>query len=175
MDCEPLLRHVNPSDQPRCDHPPADRALQRTKRKDQPQPPFELWLDPAAQLKKHERQQKGRPDQPPEEPVRPLPPIDPPEFVERHAFVDEFIFRGGFVFIELDLPRLLAHGRQHTRDWTPFDDGKPRVREARGTPDHHHQNEQSGNRPKPDPDRAPMRARCRGLGRGRRGFRFSRP
>ena len=175
MDCEPFLRHVNPFDQPGCDHPPADRALQRAKRKDEPQPPFELWLDPAAQLKKHKRQQKGCPDQPPEEPVRPLPPIDPLEFIERHAFVDELIFRGGFVFLELDRPRRRAHGWQHARDWAPFDDGQPRVRVARGTPDHHHQNEQSSNCPQPDSDRAPMRARCRRIGRRLRAFRFSRP
>jgi hypothetical protein len=79
---ETLLRHVHAADQSGCHHPPANRALQRAKSEDQPQPPSQLPFNPATKREEQQRQQKGSTDQAAEQPVCPFPPVNALEFIK---------------------------------------------------------------------------------------------
>ncbi len=149
---EPILRDFNPSGEPRCHHPPADRALQPAKPENDPQPALEIAaLQPAAPQKPQERQQVDRADHAAQQPMAPLPPEDGLELVETHAVVEFAILRNGLVGLERIGPRLLGQRRQGTGHRLPLDDRQPGLGETGGAADQHHGDDQGCDGHEPDP------------------------
>src|SRR5216684_1412270 len=97
MGGETNLRNLDPLRQPGGHHPPADRALQRAKAEDQPQPPPQVRAQDTAPEEPEKRQQITDADHAPEQPVAPFPPEDGLELRQIHAGVEFAILRYSLV------------------------------------------------------------------------------
>ncbi len=144
--------------QARSDHPPADRALQRAKGEDHPQPPLQLSAKRAAPQEVQERQQIDRADHAPEQPVAPFPPEDGLELRKAHAGVEFAVLRDRLVALERLRPLRLVERRQRAGNRLPLDDRQSGFRQPRGAADQHHDRDQRGDRDQPPSDGGGMRS-----------------
>ncbi len=101
---EPVLADRNAFNQPRCNHPPADEALQAAKRQQSDHAPFQRALESAGQPEESQRDGDEKTDAAGQNAMRPFPPEDALERVERHALVELLILWDLLVFFEFFLP-----------------------------------------------------------------------
>jgi hypothetical protein len=81
--------------------------------------------------------------------MRPFPPVDELEVIERHAAIDEAIFRNLPVFLEGRLPIGRAERRYGAEQGLPFGDRQAGMSEPGCAADDHHYEDQGCNKPEP--------------------------
>ena len=73
MDREPLLCDLDPVDEARGNHPPADKALKPAKREQTDKLELQIPRQRAAQPEENKRQRDRKADDPAEQPMAPFP------------------------------------------------------------------------------------------------------
>ena len=164
--------------EPRRDHDPADKALQRKEQAHAEDDGAEPQAHHPPQRDKQEAAEHQHADEAAELPVAPFPPIDELEFRKAHALVEELILRNLPVFLEFAEPVGVIERRDRACYRTPLGDRQARSGQARGPAHDDHDEDEHDQRHQPGAHQSPVPVmgdqRCARAGCGQAGRRENR-
>ncbi len=106
MCCQSILTDINPINQARRHHPPADKALQSAEYQSDHQSGLQPRLDTACSPERNHWHKEGNADEPAKQPVPPFPPEDELELVQAHPLVDQLVLGDLLILFKFLLPIL---------------------------------------------------------------------
>ena len=146
------------------DHPPADRALDADQQENRDEAGLIALGDRLADPEPGQRKQHRKPDHPAEQAVDIFPEIDVLELGHAHAAIDLLIFRDLPIALELGEPLRLVQRRERSADRLPFRDRQAAFGQPGDPADHHHHEDQPGDREQPVGDGGRASERTGNLG-----------